>query len=161
MTTVAYRDGVMAADGRGNVNGRIVSSVDVKIRRLSDGSLATGCGSSAIIATYLKWLEDRSTPRPSLMSVVDKEDGATVFVVRKDGRIERHEPDGIEVEPEDLPFFSCGSGAMAALAAMHMGAGSKRAVEIACLCDVYSGGRIITMTIDGEDERSPEPCPQI
>ena len=41
-------------------------------------------------------------------------------------------------------FMAIGSGAQAALAAMHMGAGPKEAVGIASMVDAYTGGQIQT-----------------
>lgn len=39
-------------------------------------------------------------------------------------------------------FIAIGSGASAAMGAMHMGADPKKAVKIAAKCDSYTGGRV-------------------
>lgn len=44
-------------------------------------------------------------------------------------------------------FYAVGSGAKAAMGAMHMGADARRAVEIACKIDPYSAPPIYTMSL--------------
>jgi ATP-dependent protease HslVU (ClpYQ) peptidase subunit len=50
-------------------------------------------------------------------------------------------------------FSAIGSGAQAAMAAMHMGADVKRAIEIASQVDVGSGGKIQYHTITKRKSR--------
>jgi ATP-dependent protease HslVU (ClpYQ) peptidase subunit len=45
------------------------------------------------------------------------------------------------------PFYAIGSGCKAALGAMHMGADARRAVQVACKVDTYSGTPIVVMEL--------------
>ena len=49
--------------------------------------------------------------------------------------------------PLEMNHYALGSGAMVAFGAMDAGASAKRAVEIACNRDVYSGGEVKTYRI--------------
>lgn len=52
--------------------------------------------------------------------------------------------------PESVldPYWAIGSGAKAALAAMHCGKSAVEAVRVAARIDPYTGGRIVSMSLD-------------
>jgi hypothetical protein len=70
-----------------------------------------------------------------------------------DSAVIEFKPEGVvvyELEgsfPINTEFAAWGSGAMAALAALHMGASAKQAVKVAKKVDVYTGGKVKTMKI--------------
>lgn len=139
MTTLAYRDRVLAADGRMMVAGWVMPVAVAKLRRLGDGRLAGFTGDCCEFLPFLAWLE-RGGVRPDLG------EAARIVVVGSDGGLTVHEGGGSFELAE--PFMAWGSGAPAALAAMHAGADARRAVEIATLLDPDSGGPVSALQLD-------------
>ncbi len=141
MTTVAVRDGVMAADTqcyRGDLRGTY--------RKISrHGGKLIGCaGSVCDVLVLTQWYltaNRASADKPAFSTVNDEEVSAVLLVLRDAAVIELVSCFG-HVEVLDTPFWAVGSGAQAAMAAMHMGADAKRAVEIAMLVDAHTGGDV-------------------
>lgn len=137
MTTLAYRDGVFAADSRVVFGGWRAAYEVEKLYRLPDGTVCGLSGDYSAALKYAKWLADGSggdTP-----SLVD----STVVQLLHDGSITIHE-DGASFSINTL-FEAWGSGSVAARAAMYAGASASRAVEIASLLDENTGGQVRTM----------------
>lgn len=132
MTTVAYRDGILAADSRGTCAGWVQPGKETKLFRLQDGRAAGVTGQWAIAKRLLDWIEsDRSTAQP--------EGDARVIVVGK--RIEVFEDGHSYIE--NAKFMAWGSGMPPALGALHAGASAVEAVRIASLVDTLSGGKVM------------------
>lgn len=149
MTTVAYRSGVLAVDSLVMVNGWVVCSHMMKLRRLSDGSVCAITGNVAVAETLTAWVvsEDRNGPQPCV-------EDARVIVLRPNDTLEVYEDGGCYTLPACEPFFyAFGSGSPPALGAMHAGADAIRAVQCACLVDTGSGGAVLSMTVC-----APEPA---
>lgn len=136
MTTIAYRDGIMAADSMITRNDEWIMPYSApKITRLQDGSLCGFAGNFFKQDAFLKWLGDPTAPRPDL------ETDCAALVVNLDGSVWMYQyVGGVRLEG---PFFAVGSGSVPALAAMHMGADAGRAVAIAARLDNATGGNII------------------
>ncbi len=138
MTTVAYRDGVLAADSRMTANGWIVPDEARKIRRISDGSVCAVTGNLAAAIRFVDWLDaGRIGERPPLADsrVVRMNLTDTLTIYEGEGEF--------TVTPA---FTAFGTGMPAAIAAMHMGADARRAVEIAALVDADTGGPVIAIS---------------
>jgi hypothetical protein len=135
MTTIAYKDGVIAYDSRQTRNDRIVSDNSLKCQVVDGVSfLLSGvvCDENALIAAYF------GTPSPVPVEcsgfVVD---GAKLMMVGHDDK------DGIWKLDLDLSNpDAIGSGAPYALAAMDMGASAEDAVRAAMKRDIYTGGLV-------------------
>lgn len=140
MTTIAYKDGVIAYDGRQTRNDRIVSDSSPKCQVVDGVSFflsGAACDEKALIAAYF------GTPSPVPIEcsgyVVD---GGKLLLVANDDKT------GIwkqELDPSN--HGAIGSGAPYALAAMDMGASAEDAVRAAMKRDIYTGGLIRTLTI--------------
>src|SRR5437868_819710 len=131
MTTVVYRDGILAADSRGTCAGWITPAKETKLFRLQDGRAAAVTGQWAIAKKLLDWVQgDRSAPQP--------EGDARVIAIGK-GKIEVFEDGASYIEA--AKFAAWGSGFPPALGALHAGASAEDAVRIACLVDPSSGGK--------------------
>lgn len=144
MTTIAYKDGVMAADGH-CVNGWVVVSINqVKMHRLPDGSI---CGGSGVVAHLARYIESLIAGTPDRAALTNGTEHSDVLLVRPSGLLEYHHRDGVDLLP-DLKFHAIGSGWMTAIGAMEMGgASAKKAVEIARKRDMGTAGRIRTMQL--------------
>lgn len=143
MTTIAYRDGIMAADSL-ITGGSIRIGATAKMGRLAQGGLYGCSGWIALLEVIVPWLEKGApiAERPKLpddgefhMLVVWPSGTVTDF----DKRLQRIDVDG--------EFFASGSGYELALGAMAMGATARQAVEVAARFDVYTGGRISTLSL--------------
>ena len=151
MTVIAYRDGVLASDSRETIKSWVDNDTCKKIFRLPDDSVIGLSGDPLGHAVLLRELrqalkvEKRQTvlPAPRLKQchalMVDVDGFIYVFwgtawaILKK-----RHHP-----------YYAIGSGAGAALAAMDVGASAVDAVKVAIKRDVYCGGRVQRLTING------------
>lgn len=141
MTTIVYRDGVIAADTAtfihdGNLRAPFRAS---KLFRLSDGSVIGGAGLCRDIVRFGKWLETRSGERPTMGN------DYTIIQALPDGCVVIH--DGSDEREITGPFCAAGSGAMAAYGALFMGATAREAVEIAMKLDPWTGGEVEVVSV--------------
>lgn len=157
MSTIAYRDGIMAADSRLSGDGvawgeviKIGIAEFYGIPGFGNGSgLGGASGRLATTRELLAWLDNPAPPAPSSD---DKE--AEGIIVSPNGTIWLWAGTP-RLTRIDTPYMAVGSGAKIALGAMAMGASAERAVEIAAQYDVYTGGRITTLSLR-EDDGAPE-----
>lgn len=144
MTTLAFRNGVLAADRRSISSGWIKGVAVTKIFKAEDGRLIGLCGEYAAVYPFAQWLllTNRSQgDKPK----IGKDEGMVIEIC-PDGMIFVHTDTGYH-PAEGSEFFAWGSGFPAALAAMIMGADAVRAIEVACMLDNCSGGGIDTLEI--------------
>jgi hypothetical protein len=139
MTTIAYKDGVIAYDGRQTRNDRIVSDDAPKCQTVDGVSFFLAgavCDEKALIAAYFG--TPSQVPVECSGYVVD--DGKLMMIGHDD-------KSGIWKQPLDLSTpDAIDSGAPYALAAMDMGASAEEAVRAAMKRDIYTGGTIRTMS---------------
>lgn len=135
MTTIAYKDGIMAADSRAYSGGARPIGAKVKVQRLKDGTLI-GCSSNVAggAETVRRWAE---AGHP-----VDFAEGLpatfTLMIAKPSGEV-YYACDTLHVSgPLDAPFFSIGSGCEFAIGAMDFGACAVEAIRVACRQDVWS-----------------------
>jgi ATP-dependent protease HslVU (ClpYQ) peptidase subunit len=146
MTTIVYRDGVMAADSRAYSGDKHPIGAKTKIHRLGDGTLF-GCSSSNVGADSIlrRWVESGCQP-PQGSDL--KPDSFELLIVRKSGDV-FYAHDNLDLTgPLTAEFHSIGSGNQYAMGALSMGADAVRAVEIAAQCDVWTGGPITQLKLE-------------
>lgn len=142
MTTIAYKDGVIAYDSRQTRSGSIVTDNCEKGRVVNGTSFflcGAVCDEDALIAAYF------GTPSkvPVECSGFAVQDGALMLLGHDDNT-------GIWKQVLDLrEFDAIGSGAAHALTAMDMGASAEKAVAMAAKRDLYTGGVIRTFVFAG------------
>ena len=147
MTTICYRDGVLAADSGGTQSG-IMETFSEKIHVVVSrdfGLCAFGlCGEDRQILMFKSWLETGEAHN----LLFKEEDGGCVaaIVVSEDGVPILFDGEG-QMSCGAAPFLAIGSGRAVALGAMENGADAVRAVEIACKYDIYSGGQVNSITV--------------
>ena len=145
MTTVAYRDGVIAAD-RMAVNGSRCDGRLTKIHKIN-GHLLGISGNAAMGSALIDWFKGGCLAE-AFPGCESDEDDASLLVINPDRHIlvyESNRPVPIQFESE---WMTRGSGGDFASAAFMMGADARRAVEIACELDAYSGGGIDVLSLD-------------
>jgi ATP-dependent protease HslVU (ClpYQ) peptidase subunit len=143
LTTIVYRDGVMAADGRVTVGQLIVTDRCKKITKLSDGALFALAGEDQLEKPIIEWLEEAeggvAPPQGKDFSaiLVDTQGNLSVFT----GSGDRFVP------WDDIEYAAFGSGADVAYGALEMGATADQAVAASIKRDVNSGGSIQVETL--------------
>ena len=139
MSTVAYRDSVMAADRYGERHR--IRAMTQKLYRVRDAVIGY-TGSHMDRLTFVRWYDQGANldAVPQFRSYRGSDDAPDfdALVLTSAGLTQWTE----HFQPIPLPhepFFAIGSGAAAAMAAMYMGADAIKAVEIAGLVDVATG----------------------
>lgn len=140
MTTIAYKNGVIAHDTRQTRNGAIVSDDCSKCQVVNGVKFFLAglvCDERALIAAYF------GTPSPVPVEcsgyVVD---GGKLLMI---GHADETGLWKQELDPANPDAI--GSGSAYALAAMDMGASAENAVRAAMKRDIYTGGKVRTITI--------------
>lgn len=144
MTTIAYKNGILAADKQADCNGWKHNVT--KIRRLGDGRLLAGAGGFAFMLQMYAWIEQGADPAKFPQAQTSKDDWEPILVVETDGRVLRYErtPYPIQIESE---FCALGSGRDFALMAMRLGKSAPEAVQLASEFDPHTGVDVDTLTI--------------
>jgi hypothetical protein len=138
VTTIAYRDGVLAADTLCTANG-LRDDYATKIWRHGK-VLIGGAGSRALCLKFRDWvvggMEDDCP-------IQDNDDANGILVT----------PVGVVCWsasgpwPVSSPFYALGSGYQVAMGAMQVGATAEQAVEAALRWDTGSGGEVHTLSL--------------
>lgn len=138
MTTLVYRDGILAADRACSAGSRYEAQVR-KVWRRSDGALVGGCGRYSLIARWVEWFLAGERGRAPSLGDADDAD-ADMLTIRPSGLVTFHERFGhMHIK---APFYAMGSGADFAYGALEMGANARQAVRVASRRDNNSGGGI-------------------
>ena len=151
MTTIAYREGVMACDSCWSLNGSLVDTLSNKIYRLKSGALLGQCGSNDV-RPMIKLLDNAKTERqmPSYEDIAAVRISGMYLLVLPNKRIFKFQttsqaPDTWDDDIVDLgmwrverTFTAVGSGCDYAIGAMEHGATAQQAVRIACRLDINS-----------------------
>lgn len=143
MTTIAYRDGILAADTL--ISGNTRSGHMRKIGKIGN-ILYGGCGSASLVSGFMSWVRAGmvGTPILSVMSG-DQHNSASGLVFFED-HIIRFEPAGSFMKT--AVYYAEGSGEEVALGAMYAGATALEAVRAAAEWDLFTGGEITVLTRD-------------
>lgn len=139
MTTIAYRDGVLAADSLSTSNG-LRDNVGRKIWRV--GRLLVGAaGGRGDCLRFRAWVAEGCIgPNPFVGS-----EGGNGLVITPEGQVACWGTAG--PWPVTSPFYSLGSGYQIAVGAMEMGASAEEAVRAAIVHDTCSGGPVQTLRL--------------
>jgi 20S proteasome alpha/beta subunit len=145
MTVVAYRDGIMAGDGRVCSGSIIEEDGARKVFRLPDGTLVGVSGKWARCQAFVRIMTKASeAEKKKLPSDVIK--GIDALVVDPKGKTIWYYESGAWLKVK-TPYTCIGSGYVSALAAMDAGATAEEAVRIACKRHVHCGGRVSTVSL--------------
>lgn len=156
MTTIVYKDRVLAADTRAYSGDKVpIGTKRTKIRRLKDGSLI-GASSSRVGQTdkFMNWVEATGAD-PAMHSDVDMP--LQALLIKPDGAVYYWNDLDHFSGPIEADYFAIGSGNQYALGALlHDPAISAAdAVEIACVLDTWSEVPVVTLTL-----QAPSPAPK-
>lgn len=161
MTTIAYRDGIMACDSAWTCGGT-VDTLTTKIERLPSGAILgmAGQNDGRSLSAMLKNVK---TPAglPSYDDIMNLRASLMALLVLPKGKIFKIETTVVSPEnwAEDSPdgtfgiweitgpFAAVGSGGDCALVAMECGKSAFDAVRIACKYDINSRGPVHKMAL--------------
>lgn len=159
MTTIAYRDGIIAADSRVTYGedgaARIHTCKKLFRKTITEGKkrfdvIIATAGESSPGMVFVDWY-GTGKPVPDIFLHLGGD--FTCLVLRPDGLFEFD----VYCRGDEVldPFYAIGSGAKAALAAMACGKSAIEAVRIAARYDPYTGGRIVHETL----QKKVKSCP--
>lgn len=150
MTTIAYKDGVIAADSLVASDNLIVGEVR-KIVRVAN-LLAGASGLASATSAFLDWVENGYLDDDDIPEWPESFEG---FIAHPDGTIEVFDSFGShEIK---TAIYASGSGDSVALGAMDAGASAIEAVEIACRRTLGSTPPIQVLYRD--PQCAPSSCP--
>jgi hypothetical protein len=135
MTTIAYKDGIMAADTR--ASGDDVAFDVVKLWRLPNGDVAAGAGVLCRAALGIQWLQSRRGDAPDIEGADILFTDAGVPYVASGGW------PGVRIRS----YAAIGSGAQGAMVAMSMGLSAADAVQAVIGIDPATGGEVQTLAV--------------
>jgi len=124
MTTICYRDGILAADTAVFDRG-VYCGQAVKIARSPCGAIGGGSGSLGDISIFLDWLKGGCCGSPPSI----KDPQSECIWVKSDGSAWWVGHESVTTKLEG-PYFATGSGFCLALGAMAFGASAEQAVSI-------------------------------
>lgn len=137
MTTIAWRDGVLASDSQ--ATGGNVKSRCAKLFQLGDGRIVGIAGDYARGCAFVEALK-RGEPIKTNMK------GVCALVLAGDGTVTEYDD-----SPHPMPvidsFYAIGSGRMAAMAAMTCGKSALEAVHVAAEIDCYTSGPFVCYSV--------------
>ncbi len=147
MTTICYRNGILAADSRittsdesaGDYMGKCA-----KLIRLPDCIVGLQGESSPGVA-FLNWYRTGMKDMEMRAHILASGADFTAVVLTKHGLFVWD----CWMQPERMcdEFYAVGSGTKAALGALHMGASAVKAVAVACKIDPWSAPPIVSMSL--------------
>lgn len=137
MTTVVYRDGVLASDSAAEIGGWVLPQPHRKVHKLPDGRLAAITGGAASAGMAVDVLMMGGDPDWSSLS-----DESQVVIVSADGKSVRVHEGKAHYTDATTPYFAYGSGMPVALGALFAGADAETAIRAAIAIDTNSGGEV-------------------
>lgn len=132
MTTIAYKDGIMAADSGVTYDDTYKGSTQ-KIFFSKKSGVVGMCGSLAYLAKFKKWVE---VEHCDLAKIPNTEGDATALWLKTDETVWLIEC-GLAVQV-NAPYYATGSGHALATGAMAAGASAEQAVLVATIHDAHS-----------------------
>lgn len=145
MTTIAYRDGILAADSMLTGYDADCGSV-IKIRRNRHGWLGGASGNKGSTTLFMDWFLN-TPPRIDVKPAPTVDDNSADGIVILPGGRVFFWSGSAALWAVIAPFHTLGSGMRFAMGAMAMGASAREAVGVAKKFDVYTGGRIATLSL--------------
>lgn len=171
MTTIAFKNGVIASDSRVTVESEAGGARNFDTKKLFRAKVdIKGTQQEVILATAGEsapgslFVEHWSTGK-SLAEIRElftySEADFTILVVTAQGLFEVDK--WCVLEPVYEPFYAIGSGSKLAMGAMEAGVSAQRAVEIACKRDPYTAPPVVTMRLKPhvKQTRKDVPMPEV
>lgn len=138
MTTIAYRDGVLASDTRAYAGQSQPIGNKQKIYRIKDGSaFGVSTPQPGLSEAIRDWFAE--CKHPDHEPALNGDAGFDMLEITKDGHVYFYHNSFRPTGPLSADYFAIGSGAEYALGAMAAGASAADAVAAAGFHDVWTG----------------------
>ena len=147
MTTIAFRDGVLAADTRMVTGSR--PHLCTKIRYIKPNLVVACAGSINKESVALKFFS-----KPNWQDEEPPEIKGAFQCIILIGNNPFFCEGGLHIQPIEHPYFAIGSGAEVAAAAMEMGMSAEEAVKFASKLDINTNDIVTTYKIPNAKEKS-------
>lgn len=147
MTTITYRDGIMAADSRAFAGHSMPIGAKRKIHRLPDGGMiGVSTNRAGMAEALIAWVRGGADPKDAPQMGEKK---FSILWVKSDGGVFYACDEFAFSGPLKGDFWAIGSGDGIALGIMAMGGSAKRAVELVCdrALDPWSARPIATLRL--------------
>lgn len=138
MTTVAYRDGVLASDTMATTGEFVIAVVSKLAER--DGWLLAGSGDHALIQKFFRVFNPNEFDSISFLG------DASGIAISPNGNVFTFES-GSWYQEKPADFYVWGGGFAVALGALHAGASAEEAIRIVSIVHTKTGGDIETLEI--------------
>lgn len=139
MTTIAFKNGVLAADTALTSGADAFAGEMTKIA-MCDDFMGGASGNITDITKFLDWVEEGA----DFDELPEFEVAINCLLISKNHTVRNVGKGGIS-RPIDAPFHAIGTGEEAAKGALTAGATAEEAVQAAIHIDLFSGGRVDTL----------------
>ena len=145
MTTLAYRDGIMAADS-GSWMGDASHGWADKLAKGPDGTLYGVAGNAPEALGFLEWVRAGADPNtmPKAEALPDDGNSFIVLAVSRGGPVRIIAARGVETY--NAPYFAIGGGSATAFGALWAGASAADAIEATKEHGSSAHGRVLTIS---------------
>lgn len=146
MTTIAWKDGIMAADSQMTINNYKTSTI--KLYGLADVGVLGIAGAGSAMSRIMDWWLGGCEGDPPTLSPEDREMGSacTGLLCTRKGVF--YLEDGIYPHQITAAYASIGSGSDFAVAVMANGGSAVEAIDSAKLHDIYTGGETVSLVCE-------------
>lgn len=145
MTTIAYRNGFLAADTVEIAEGYRVGTCE-KIKKRKDGVLVGAGGRASYCEAFMDWvLDGEEDDPPAIEKGDDGHPDSGGIIIRLDGSVELWGENGST--PIVAEYVATGTGAALCLGAFAFGATAEEAVIAAIKHDIHSGGEVTVLRL--------------
>jgi len=151
VTTIVWRDGILAADSKAyGGNYKQSPGSKTKLRTVTgSGRFAGAIGgvSTNVVGGDVMlwdWVE-RGAPFPEANDL--KPESFSILLITPDGAVWLANDALSFSGPIDCRYYAVGSGDHFALGALAMGASAVEAVDVAAIFDCHTGGEIMALTL--------------
>ncbi len=148
MTTIVYKDGILATDSRLSANGALISDTNIKAIKTRK-YIAAASGDGGMCDMFLEWarLDFNERAKPDVPYGIDIDDFEGMHW-DKQGNLTIYNGTLLPTYVGKVDYYTSGSGGDVAKGALLMGASAIEAVEIAKKVDMNSGGAVQTVTFN-------------
>lgn len=148
MTTLVFRDGIMAADSMGNATGVGRCRLQKLFRKRIKGKehVVGVCGFYEAALLWLDWYGTRDKDTFDRLHKLSGDDDFAVLIWT--GKKLLYTDRLMRINECHEEYWAEGTGAPHAITAMDCGKSAAQAVQMAIKRDIYSGGRIQTMQLE-------------
>lgn len=160
MTTLAFMNGLLAADRQVTAGDQTIAGRMTKIRKIETSRgcvLACGSGQANMVRGFLDWvvkgMPENDLPVMHIKLFDDEPMHACGFVFYRPDRVVCLSPLGFD--EMEVEYWADGSGADFAMAAMEAGANPIEAVRIAARRDLYTGEGVDWVALPGCEPEAP------